>query len=242
MALDARLAGLFAAGHILPVLRIFRWSPPAVSLGLHQDEGEIDAARCRRDRIDIVRRPTGGRAILHDQELTYAVIMPADGGVMDIYNRISLALVHGLRLYGAPVEVSRVQPAHLGAAGTPSSIPCFTSTGKYEIVWRGRKLVGSAQRQYRDEGVVLQHGSILTGPAHRRLTDYLVTDGETRARLAEEMRLRTTDLEEILGLPVRLADLAACLCRGFEAEWGVRFRTIDLPELEEPTHAATAQA
>jgi lipoate-protein ligase A len=219
---------------------VFEWSPPAVSLGLHQDRDELDTERCRANGIDIVRRPTGGRAILHQEELTYTVVMPARGGVMDIYNHISLALMSGLRKFGADVEMSRRQPERLGAGGSASSIPCFTSTAKYEIEWRGRKLVGSAQRQYRDDGVVLQHGSILTGPAHRQLVHYLRIDGETRAALAADMERKTVDLREILGREIDLPALADCLRRGFEECWQIGFRSMTADEQEEWTDAPTA--
>lgn len=224
MALDEDLAARVRSGASGPVLRLFRWSPPAVSLGLHQEGEELDAARCAADGIDIVRRPTGGRAILHDEELTYTVVMPARGGVMDVYHRISSALVRGLRAYGADVDIGRLQPERLGAPGSPASIPCFTSTARYEIEWRGRKLVGSAQRQYREEGVVLQHGSILTGPAHRRLVHYLRVDDTVRASLADAMRRKTVDLAEILGTTVDLQALSGCIRRGFEEEWHISFQ------------------
>jgi lipoate-protein ligase A len=240
MALDEELAGRLRSGAHAPVLRLFRWAPPAVSLGLHQVSGELDAGRCSRDGVDIVRRPTGGRAILHADELTYTVVMPARGSIMEVYNRISLALVRGLRLFGADVEISRLQPEHLGASGPPSSIPCFTSTAKYEIEWHGRKLVGSAQRQYRDEGIVLQHGSILTGPAHRRLVDYLQIDDGTRAALAMSMERKTVDLREILGGPIDDGRLADCVRQGFELEWGITFRTSTPVEEREWSHAPTA--
>jgi lipoate-protein ligase A len=127
-------------------------------------------------------------------------------------------------------------------SGSPSSIPCFTSTAKFEIGWRGRKLVGSAQRQYRDEGVVLQHGSILTGPAHRRLVEYLQVDDGTRGELATTMAGGTVDLREILGREIDSTELADCVRRGFEKEWGIAFRTITPVEQREWTHAPTAYA
>ncbi len=240
MALDERLAALLRGGTGGPVLRVFTWNPPAVSLGLHQDAAELDAERCAADGVEIVRRPTGGRAILHEAELTYTVVMFAHGGVMDVYNRISEALVEGLRRFGADVEMNRVQPGRPGTAGAPSTIPCFTSTAKYEIEWRGRKLVGSAQRQYREEGVVLQHGSILTGPAHRRLVHYLRTGEAERRALAGEMERKTVDLGEILGRTVDHAGLAACIRSGFEERWQITFRAGSADEQEEWINGTTA--
>ena len=239
MRFDEHMAERVRRGVSGPVLRLFRWNPPAISLGLHQDIEEVDAVRCAGDGIDMVRRPTGGRAILHDEELTYAVVMQARGSIMEVYKRISLALVRGLRNFGADVGIGRLQPEHLGAAGSPSSIPCFTSTAKYEIEWRGRKLVGSAQRQYREEGVVLQHGSILTGPAHRRLVRYLRADEPTQDRLTREMELKTVDLGEIMGRGADLHDLATCIRRGFEEEWDIVLHATDAAKRKEWTHVPT---
>jgi len=239
MAFDEHLAARVRSGQSGPVLRLFRWNPPAISLGLHQERDELDAGRCALEGINIVRRPTGGRAILHDEELTYAVVMPGRGGIMDVYNRISMALVKGLRMFGAPVEIGQRQPDRLGAGGAPGSVPCFTSTAKYEIEWQGRKLVGSAQRQYRDEGVVLQHGSILTGPGHRRLVRYLRVDENTRERLAREMERKTVDLAEILGREADLQCLSTCIRRGFEEAWGITLDNSEAVEQREWSHVPT---
>lgn len=221
MAFDERVAGEVRNGRSGPVIRLFRWRPPAVSLGLHQNADELDAPRCSADGVEIVRRPTGGRAILHDEELTYSVVMPAREGVMEVYERIAHALLRGLHLFGVRAELAHLQPERLGAAGSPSSIPCFASTGRFEIAWRGRKLVGSAQRQYREEGIVLQHGSILTGPGHRRLVRYLRVDDRTRERLEAELARRTVDLSEITAGEVPLERLSACIRRGFEEAWNI---------------------
>ena len=160
----------------MPALRLYRWRPWAVSLGYHQREDHLIAERLRADGIDIVRRPTGGRAILHAEELTYSVVMSVAGqGVLHVYNAISRALVRGLRHLDVEVSLQRSQPNFPEAYRHASSIPCFASSARYEIEWRGRKLVGSAQRRYLADGkeVVLQHGSILCGPAHLNLVDYL---------------------------------------------------------------------
>lgn len=211
----------------LQVLRLYRWQPWAISLGYNQTADAIDLERCRADHIDVVRRPTGGRAILHAEELTYCVAMYAGTkSVMAVYNDISRALVRGLELLGVEATLQRSQPDFGAAYRDASSIPCFTSSARYEIEWRGRKLVGSAQRRFSDgaHDVVLQHGSILCGTAHRRLADYLsVPDAQTLGRIRTELCEKTVDLAEILGRAVGADEVQACIRRGFELEWNIEF-------------------
>lgn len=227
MALDEAVARRMQEGEGRPLLRLYRWSPWAISLGHHQSEDDLAGAACRAEGIDIVRRPTGGRAILHAEELTYCVVMPAGRrGVLQVYNEISTALVQGLREFGVNVTLQKSQPDFAAAYRDASSIPCFTSSARYEIEWNGRKLVGSAQRRFGEGGhdVVLQHGSILCGAAHRRLTDYLaVRDPSVAERIRVDMAAKTVDLREITGSEVEWEELARCIRRGFETSWGVAF-------------------
>ena len=234
MALDEHLARRLGEAtpvdrshEALPVLRLFQWSPWAISLGYNQELKEIDIGACQREGIDVVRRPTGGRAILHAEELTYSVVMPAGRrSILEVYNEISRALVRGLSLFGVNASVQRSQPNFAEAYRHPSSIPCFTSSARYEVEWGGRKLVGSAQRRFTAEtgDVVLQHGSILCGPAHQQLARYLVLeDGLLREQIGEALRERTVDLSAILNRRVEADELAACIRRGFELEWSVTF-------------------
>jgi lipoate-protein ligase A len=227
MRFDQELAGMLQEGNGQPTLRLFRWKPWAISLGHNQSGSDIDIGKCARDGIDIVRRPTGGRAILHAEELTYSIVLFAGRrGVLQIYNEISSALVRGLDLFGVKASLQRSQPNFSEHYKHPSSIPCFTSSARYEIEWKGRKLVGSAQRRYHDgdREVVLQHGSILCGPAHRRLADYILADDDAiPAELERDLREKTTDLEEIRGGAVDLNELSQSIKHGFELEWGTRF-------------------
>ena len=213
------------------VLRLYGWVPPAISLGHHQDASTIDAEALRRDGFDLVRRPTGGRAILHHEELTYCVVMFAGRrSILQVYNAISEALVKGLALYGVEVSLQKSQPDFQTAYRDQSSIPCFTSSARYEIEWGGRKMVGSAQRRYADgeRDVVLQHGSILCGPAHRRLSAYLrIGNDAVRERIEREMREKTVDLAEITGASVDMPRLKACIKSGFEESWAVQFRYLN---------------
>jgi lipoate-protein ligase A len=227
MKVDESTARALADGVGGPALRLYGWKPWAISLGHHQNIAEIDVDRAAADGIDVVRRPTGGRAILHAEELTYCVVMPADRrSVLDAYNEISAALIEGLRLFGVETTLQKSQPRFSDQYRDPTSVSCFSSSARYEIEWRGRKIVGSAQRRFsgRMREVVLQHGSILCGPAHLRLAEYLrMGDRRTLERAAEALRRHTTDLSAVTGRSVDRDRLAMALQEGFERAWKVQF-------------------
>jgi lipoate-protein ligase A len=157
MALDEALMGRARrTGEI--VVRVYAWETPTLSLGRNQAARDrYDLARAAERGVGFVRRPTGGRAVLHHREITYSVTAPADalGTLPESYARINRLLVEALRALGAPAEIA--QPA--GAVMPPGVAPCFELPAPGEITARGRKLVGSAQR--RDDAALLQHGSIL---------------------------------------------------------------------------------
>jgi len=223
---DTSLAETLLQGSGFPTLRLYTWKPRAISLGYNQNSSEIDVGSCKKAGIDIVRRPTGGRAILHAEELTYAVAMPSDSpSILASYNSISRALLRGLSVFGVDATFEQSQPRFREAYKTPSSIPCFSSSARYEIQWQGRKLVGSAQRRMRNDRntVLLQHGSILCGPAHRQLARFLrIPTGTDRKAIEQNLMARTVDLSEIVG-GVDMTNLAECIKRGFELEWGIEF-------------------
>lgn len=154
MARDHALASGLRPGN--GTLRFYRWTPATLSLGRNEPftVGYRKFLRERTD-VDVVRRPTGGRAVLHDRELTYAVVLPirAFGGPRRSYRRINVALVEGLRRLGADARVAE------GRALPPDAGPCFLEPADGEVVVAGRKVVGSAQ--VRIGNAVLQHGSLL---------------------------------------------------------------------------------
>jgi lipoyl(octanoyl) transferase len=140
------------------VFRVYTWAEPTLSFGRNQAvRGAYDPERARARGIGVVRRPTGGRSLLHHREVTYSVTAPADlaGSFRESYGRINRLLVGGLSRLGVAVEVAAPNERSL----PPSAAPCFERPAAGELVVDGRKLVGSAQ--WRDEGAMLQHGSIL---------------------------------------------------------------------------------
>ncbi|MFH1842069.1 MAG: biotin/lipoate A/B protein ligase family protein [bacterium] len=216
-----------------PVLRLYRWSPPAVSFGYHQRLTDFDQAAIRDAGFDLVQRPTGGRAILHADELTYAVVgsSPSDlfGPTLHTsYQTINRALLIFLRWLGIAADVSAGE-----SRAAQRSAVCFRSAGRHEIRVAGRKLIGSAQR--RNEAVFLQHGSILTGPGHADLVRLLAHNkastlqgtgaGECPPTAARERLLAaTTDLGRLLARPVDSTlyeELETQLVDAFAAAWSL---------------------
>lgn len=166
MAIDDALMDSVRHGGA-PVLRLYRWDPACLSLGRNQPaHGFYDLRVLEEAEVDVVRRPTGGRAVLHDDELTYSVIC----GDRDIgppraaYAKINEVLVKGLAALGAPAAI---QAASGAPAPVPSTVPCFADPVEGEVLADGRKLIGSAQ--VRRDGVLLQHGSLPFRPGHASL-------------------------------------------------------------------------
>ena len=153
------------------VFSIYSWSRPTLSFGRNQPAiGLYDLDKIRIDGIDVVRRPTGGRAILHHREITYSVTAPIEGaGLHETYARINRILQQGLNAIGVPVEAA----AGSQRAEVPSIRPCFETPSKGELVAEGAKLVGSAQ--WRENGALLQHGSILVDDDQSSLLDLALT-------------------------------------------------------------------
>lgn len=158
MAMDESLMASVRQGG-RPVLRFYRWEPGCLSLGRNQPARDIyDRERITELGLEVVRRPTGGRAVLHHRELTYSVVA-ADGWLGDLrtsYQRVNRALAAGLRHLGIPAEVVTIASP---PAPVSSAQPCFRAPVVGEVVAGGRKLIGSAQ--VREQGVMLQHGSLL---------------------------------------------------------------------------------
>jgi lipoate-protein ligase A len=215
MALDEAIMDAVADGDTPPTLRFYQWTPPCLSLGKRQMLDGVDLAACRADGVDVVRRATGGWAILHTDELTYSVALRPDnprvsGAILDTYRTLSHGLIAGLRLLGAEAEMNPVIPG--GAQNT--SAACFEVPSAYEITVGGRKLIGSAQT--RPAGRVLQHGSLPLHGDIARVARYLTFASEQERRALEtHLRDRATTLSDTLGRPVAFAEAADAMARGF---------------------------
>ncbi|NUM81366.1 lipoate--protein ligase family protein [bacterium] len=218
---DQKLAEELGAGLRPPTLRFFQWQPYCISLGKHQKIDDIDIEKCKSKNIDVVYRPTGGRAILHAEELTYSVIFSDrnTGGIEETYRQISEALVAGLKEVGIPAAMVMTQPDFKSLYRQTQSMSCFSSSARYEIQVDGHKLVGSAQRRL--AGAVLQHGSILTGPYHRKLTDFLRLNDQDRQLAESIMNEKTIELSQIKN--VDLAELKRAIRAAFQKLFHIEF-------------------
>lgn len=215
MAVDEAILEAVSAQESLPTIRFFGWEPPCVSLGYRQPANVVDRQRLASLGYDLVRRPTGGRAILHVDELTYSVIAPmgeprVKGSILESYRRLSEALIAGLQLLGLVTSEAPKDPSATGIQGPA----CFDTPSNYEITHEGRKLVGSAQVRKKD--VVLQHGTLpLVGDVGRLVDALHFSDDEERRRMRADLRNRATTLATALGREVSFEEAAAALANGF---------------------------
>jgi lipoate-protein ligase A len=214
MATDQAILEAVIDGLSPPTLRLYAWSPPCLSLGRNQPLSDIDQVACRAAGVDIVRRPTGGRSILHTDELTYSVALlqtdpRAEGGVTGGYRRLSEGLLAGLHHLGVPAvqAVGRRRPE------TELTAICFETPADYEITVAERKLVGSAQ--WRALGGVLQHGSLPLFGDLNRIVHYLALSGAERQAQQDSLCLQATTLEEALGHALPFDQVAQALAAGF---------------------------
>ena len=236
MAVDAAILAGIEDGTSPPTVRVYAWAPPTVSIGYAQKpDEELDLERCREAGVGVVRRPTGGRAVLHAGELTYSVVgrsgePPLGGSIAEAYRAIAEALVRGLAGLGVKALLAPAPSAGPGRSGAASP-PCFVSTGRFEIVAGGRKLVGSAQR--RTDRAVLQHGSLLLDASHSGLADLLRvrSDGE-REVLRRMLTEKTADLKTLLEAAPGFRRTATAVRAGFEERWGERLADGALSECE----------
>lgn len=224
MALDeALMARALRTGEA--VLRVYAWSVPTLSLGRNQRaRGAYDLAEAERSGVAFVRRPTGGRALLHHREVTYSVTMPTESAddAASAYSFINSVLLGALSALGVPAQRAT------GAPSIPPGLrPCFDAPSEHEIVVDGRKLVGSAQ--WRRAGALLQHGSILVRDDQRMIARLLRLSMATPA---------AATLAESLGREPDLAEVAHALRGALQSRAGEAVPALDV----EPDCGADAAA
>ncbi len=156
-----------------PVLRLYSFSPPGITIGYHQDAATaVDMEAAASQGVDVVRRITGGRALLHDGELTYSVTArtgpPFGQGLAETFTVIAGVIVSALRSFGIAAELGCARHA---SAESPMTSPCLVSTSRHEITAGGKKISGSAQR--RTGSAFIQHGSILMRSGSERIEGFL---------------------------------------------------------------------
>lgn len=224
MAVDEAIMSAVARAESLPTLRFYAWEPACLSLGYGQPWRDADLERIATHGWHLVRRITGGRAILHADELTYSIAVPtehplAQGTIVESYRRISQALSAALITLGMTPQSKRLEK---GAKG--SGPVCFEMPSHYEITTVDRrKMIGSAQ--VRRKGVVLQHGSIPLDGDLARICEALHFDDDTDRKAAKlKVRSRAATLSEALGeRPVTWGQVADAVADGFREVFGAEF-------------------
>lgn len=222
MAVDEALLESISSHDQPPTLRLYDWQPYTLSLGHAQPVGDIDRKALQDRGWDLVRRPTGGRAILHADELTYSVTAPIEnpilrGNVIESYRRISTALVEALRLIGLCADSKPKNTEEIHLSKDPV---CFQFPSDYEITYHDKKVVGSAQA--RKKGGILQHGSIpLHGDITRIIEVLNYSDKNNKQQARAKLLERATTIEESLGRHVTWTDMADMMVRGFQEKLGI---------------------
>lgn len=235
MAVDEAILEAVTTGDSPPTLRLYAWAPPCLSLGRAQPASDVDLTLLERLGWALVRRPTGGRAILHTDELTYAVIAHARnpvmlGGVLESYHRIASALLNALERLALPARAD--QKYEIPAGMRRDGPICFEVPSNYEITVDGKKLIGSAQARRKDG--VLQHGTLpLTGDLARITQVLSYPDTESRLQAGPRVLQHATTVESVLGRKVSWLEAAQAMQDAFQETLAVRLEKMELNTVEE---------
>jgi lipoate-protein ligase A len=221
MAIDAALLDeVDSSPETRTIVRFYRWRQPTISLGRNQKiDKAVDGEYCKTNGIDIVYRPTGGRAVLHDDELTYAVISNDSSCFGDTiygnYKRVSEALCLGYKSLGV-AAILAPDTRKLDISEDAGDPPCFISPSRYELMVAGRKIVGSAQRRVR--AAFLQHGSMPI------TCDYEALAGATRLRDSAVLRREMAGIAEFLLERPTMDQLRSAFMSAFQDYFSIEFR------------------
>jgi len=229
MAIDEAILDAHIQGGVLPTMRVYQWNPPALSLGYNQAiEYDVDLAKCQESGVDIVRRITGGRAVLHAQELTYSIVISINDGfpksIAGSYRLLSRGLIECCRILGLDVELKP-------GARNIRSAACFSISTLADLTYQGRKLAGSAQARRRN--ALLQHGSLPIN-SHSDLLFSLLrfTSEGSRHKALSVFNKKMVALGEVVGKNIDLQELKEALWKGFAQALGIRFYEGSLTEEE----------
>ncbi|MFC0269918.1 biotin/lipoate A/B protein ligase family protein [Metabacillus herbersteinensis] len=238
MAMDEALLEWHSAGKIPPTIRFYGWDPPTLSVGYFQKvEKEINMDAVKRYGLGFVRRPTGGRGVLHDKELTYSVIVSEDHPEMpktvtEAYRVISEGVLEGFKNLGldAYFSIPRSEEEKQGLKD-PRSAVCFDAPSWYELVVEGRKVAGSAQT--RQKGVILQHGSILLDINEDMLFDlFNYSNDRVRERMQRAFKNKAVATNALREIPVTIEEARIAFKKGFEKGLNIELEAYTLNEEE----------
>lgn len=222
MALDEALLEWHSKGEIGPVLRFYEWQPATLSIGYFQSvDKEIEMDEVRKHGLGFVRRPTGGRGVLHEHELTYSVIvsesypdMPET--VTEAYRVISGGVLKGFQNLGLDAQFSIPQTVQqTDDLKKPKSAVCFDAPSWYELVVEGKKVAGSAQT--RQKGVILQHGAILLSLDEEKLVSlFKFNSEEQRERMRASLPEKAVAIDRLMERAVSVEECVEAFAEGFE--------------------------
>lgn len=236
MALDEALLDWHGTGKIPPVIRFYGWSPASLSVGYFQNiEKEIDMNAVIQHGLGFVRRPTGGRGVLHEHELTYSVIVSEEHpempkSVTEAYRVISEGILRGFQKLGleAYFAVPRTMEEK-DALKNPRSAVCFDAPSWYELVVQGRKVAGSAQT--RQKGVILQHGSILLDLDEDKLFSlFKYSNDRVKERMQKAFKTKAVAINELSVRKITIDEAKAAFKEGFEDGLGIVLEPYALSE------------
>lgn len=236
MALDEALLDLHSKGEIPPVIRLYEWNPATLSIGYFQSaEKDIDLNEIKARNLGFVRRPTGGRAVLHDSELTYSIIvseqypnMPAT--VTEAYRVLSEGLLLGFQNLGLDAYFSIPDTEEkLSDLKKPKSAVCFDAPSWYELVVEGKKVAGSAQT--RQKGVILQHGAILLDLDEEKLLSvFKFSSEEAKERMRKKLPEKAVAINRLADRHITIPECVDAFKKGFEDALDIELIPYELTE------------
>lgn len=205
------------------ILRFYQWKPYCISLGANQKEEDIDKDKLFNDGFDLVRRPTGGRAVFHAEELTYSFVCYINNfSPLSLYSKINNALLKGLSIFDercSGLELEKFQPDLNKHYQNPEGVACFSTPAKSEVKFGGKKVIGSAQKKIGDK--ILQHGSILTGDFHKKIIDYLKLNDDMKQKVAKVIDEQTLTIKDIINDNVDFEKLKSSIVEGVKIEFNL---------------------
>ncbi|ABL65680.1 lipoate--protein ligase family protein [Chlorobium phaeobacteroides] len=237
MACDRNLMQAFLDGSFRSILgddaclwRFYGWHPFAVSLGYNQSMADIDSVRCYDAGVDIVRRPTGGRAVFHADEFTYSFFAETTRANEVIYRYVHEVIMHALDMLDVKADFCRSTPEPLKQGGV-AAVSCFAASAKYELQVNGRKLVGSAQRRTRN--VLLQHGSMPFSIRHRELSNFLSScESGFALDVCDALQKKAVSLGEILETVPEYGVMVQCMRQASATSGGASMTMLDPLQFE----------
>ncbi len=236
MALDEALLNWHSEGLIPPVIRFYSWQPAALSIGYFQKvEKEIDMEAVNRLGLGFVRRPTGGRGVLHEHELTYSIIVSEDypdmpETVTEAYRVLSEGLLEGFKNLGLDAYFSVPDTDEKRAdLKKPKSAVCFDAPSWYEMVVEGKKVAGSAQT--RQKGVILQHGAILIDlDAEKLLSVFKFSSEQAKERMRAKIPEKAVSINSLREEPATAEECVRAFKSGFEQALSIDLQAYHLSE------------